>query len=190
MSVVPAFEPGIWNAWWFMIVFLLQWMIVALSPGNIAKRTAHPSDIKPERKGKIAGAITQIFWMGAILYSVFLPFKTGTAWFYTGLGFFIIGLIILILATISVSRTDADKPFTGGVYRISRHPMYLSMILIYIGVSVACASWLFFIITVITFFLQRWQMIQEEKYCLAKFGQYYREYMQRTARWIGIPKTL
>jgi protein-S-isoprenylcysteine O-methyltransferase Ste14 len=180
---------GIWNAWWFMIVFLLQWLIVALFPGNIAKRTSHPSDIKLDRKGKLAGSITQIFWMGAILYSVFLPFKTGTIWFYTGLGIFIIGLIILVLATISVSKTGSGKPFTDGVYRISRHPMYLSMILIYTGVSVACASWLFFVITVITFFLQRWQMIQEEQYCLAKFGQDYCKYMQRTARWIGIPKS-
>ncbi|MDD4923757.1 MAG: isoprenylcysteine carboxylmethyltransferase family protein [Dehalococcoidales bacterium] len=188
MSVIPAFELGIWNAWLFMIVFLLQWLIVALFPGRIAKRTSHPSDVKPDRNGKITGLITQVFWMGAILYSVFLPFKTATAWFYAGLGFFITGLIILILATVSVSRTEMDKPFTGGIYRFSRHPMYLSMILIYIGVSVACTSWLFLVITVVTFFLQRWQMIQEEKYCLAKFGQDYREYMHRTARWIGIPK--
>ena len=189
MSVVPAFELGVWNAWWFMMVFLLQWLIVALVPRRIANKISHPSDINLNRKDKIAGSITQIVWIGAILYSVFLPFKTGTAWFYSGLVFFIAGLIILVMATVSVRASDTDKPFTGGVYRISRHPMYLSMILIYTGVSVASASWLFFVITVITFFLQRWQMIQEEKYCLAKFGQDYREYMERTARWVGIPKS-
>ncbi len=188
MSAVPAFELGLWNAWWFMMVFLLQWLIVVIFRGKFAERTSHPSDIKLDRRDKIAGLLTQSLWIGAILYSVFLPFKTGTAWFYTGLGFFISGLIILILATISVSRTEMDKPFTGSVYRFSRHPMYLSMILIYIGVSVASASWLFLLITVITVFLQQYQMIQEEKYCLKKFGNDYREYMGRTPRWFGIAK--
>jgi protein-S-isoprenylcysteine O-methyltransferase Ste14 len=188
MSAIPAFEPGLWNAWWFMMVFLLQWLAVVIFRGKIADRTSHPADIKPDRKDKIAGTLTQSLWIGAILYSVFLPFKTGTAWFYTGLGFFIAGLIILVLATLSVSRTAMDKPFTGSIYRFSRHPMYLSMILIYIAVSVACASWLFLFITVITFFLQNWQAIQEEKYCLKKFGQDYSEYVAKTPRWFGIPK--
>jgi SAM-dependent methyltransferase len=66
--------------------------------------------------------------------------------------------------------------------------MYFSMILVYLAVSIAAASWLFGLITVITFFLQRYQMIKEEKYCLAQFGDAYRAYADRTPRWIGIPK--
>jgi len=48
--------------------------------------------------------------------------------------------------------------------------------------------WLFLLITVTTFFLQRFQMMQEEGYCREKFGDAYREYMNRTPGWIGIPK--
>jgi len=132
--------------------------------------------------------VTETVWIGATLYSVFLPLDIGTVWFYIGLVVFVIGVTILISATLSVARAAADEPFTGGIYRFSRHPMYFSMIAVYMGVSIAAASWLFLLITVITFFLQRFQMMQEEGYCCEKFGHAYREYMNGTTRWIGIPK--
>lgn len=170
-----------------MSVFLLQWIAVFFIPKHIAERTGHPADLKQNPKEKLMGRLTEIFWIGAILYSVFLPLNTGTAWLYVGLAAFIIGVLLLVSATVSVTRTAADEPFTGGIYRFSRHPMYLSMIFIYTGVGIAAASWLFLVITVITFFLQRFQMIQEEVYCCKKFGQVYRNYLQRTPRWLGIP---
>ena len=189
MSWIPAFEIGVWNAWIFMAIFPLQWLAVLIVPKHIAERTSHPADFKQDRRGKVMGRVTEIFWIGATLYSIFLPLNTGTAWLYVGLGVFIIGFMILIFATLSVARTSARDPFTGGIYRFSRHPMYLSMILVYIGVSIAAGSWLFLLITITTFFLQRFQLMQEEQYCCEKFGHVYREYMNRTPRWIGIPKT-
>jgi len=188
MSLMPAFEIGVWNAWLFMIIFPLEWIAVLALPRQIGERTSHPAEFKKDLRGKVSGWVTEIFWVGATLYSIFLPLAVGTSWFYAGLGAFIIGLVILVWATLTVVRTAPDKPFTAGIYRFSRHPMYLSMILVYLGVSIAAASWLFLLITVITFFLQRLQMIQEEKYCCRKFGYAYVEYMNRTPRWIGIPK--
>jgi len=188
MSLIPAFEIGVWNAWLFMIIFPLQWLWVLVVPKHIAERTSHPADFKQDRRGKVMGRVTETFWIGATLYSIFLPLDIGTAWFYVGLGAFVIGVTILVFATLSVARTAAGKPFTVGIYRFSRHPMYLSMILVYAGVSIAAASWLFLLITVTTFFLLRFQMMQEEGYCCEKFGHAYSEYMNRTPRWIGIPR--
>jgi len=189
MSFIPAFEIGVWNAWLFMIVFPLQWLAVIVIPSHIIERTSYPADFKQDRRGRMMGRITEAFWIGATLYSIFLPLETGTVWFYVGLGTFAIGVAILVSATLSVARAAANEPFTGGVYRFSRHPMYLSMIIVYTGVSIAAASWLFLLITLITFFLQRFQMIQEERYCCEKFGSAYLEYQNRTPRWIGMQKS-
>jgi protein-S-isoprenylcysteine O-methyltransferase Ste14 len=172
-----------------MIVYPLQWLLVIIIPKHIAEKTGQPTDLKLDRKGKTIGSLTSIFWIIASLYSIFLPLQTGTAWLYTGLALFIIGVIIVVSATLNVYHTAVDAPFTGSIYRFSRHPMYLSMFFVYTGVSIAAASWLFLLITVITFFLQRFQAIQEEGYCLKKYGAAYREYMDKTPRWIGIPKT-
>ena len=187
MSWMPQFEIGLWNAWWFMLIYPLQWLLVIILPKRIVERTSHAPEINRTRQDKIMAFLTQGFWIGATLYSIFLPFQSGTIMFWIGLIFFLTGLIVLILATVAVANTPADKPFSSGVYRISRHPMYLSMILVYLGVSIAAASWLFLLITIITFFLQRYQARKEENYCCEKFGEVYRVYMYRTARWIGIP---
>lgn len=185
MSWIPAFEIGVWNAWLFMIVYPLQWMLVLILPRHIVERTSHAPGIARTRHDRILLSLNSVLWVAASLYSIFLPLHMGTAWFYIGLCVFIAGVIILVAATLEVIRATDDKPFTTGIYRFSRHPMYLSMILVYLGVSIAAASWLFFLITVATYFLQRYQMIKEEEYCCRKYGQSYIDYMGRTRRWIG-----
>jgi protein-S-isoprenylcysteine O-methyltransferase Ste14 len=187
-SWVPAFSAGAVNGWLFMIIYPLQWLAVLVVPERIARRTSHAPEIIQSRKDMVMSWLTQGVWIGATLYSIFVPFITGTPWLWAGLALFAIGLAILVLATFSVAATPEGKPFTSGVYRYSRHPMYLSMIFVYLGVSVAAASWLFGLITLATFFLQRYQMIKEERYCLEQYGRAYADYLGRTPRWLGWPR--
>ena len=188
MSLIPAFEIGVWNAWLFMSSFLLQWLAVSLAGKRVSQRTGHPSDMKRSKSDQRIGMATMISWLIATIYSVFLPLQQGTIWFYIGLGFFLSGLIILTVATLNFATAPHDKPITGGLYRYSRHPMYLAAFLIYIGTSLASASWLFFLLAIATVALTRLGAILEETYCLKRYSNAYREYMNRTPRWIGIPK--
>ena len=55
-----------------------------------------------------------------------------------------------------------------------------------IGIGIASASWLFLIVVVALAFLP--DAAIEEKYCLEKYGDTYLKYINRTPRWIGIPK--
>ena len=187
MSWIPAFRPGIGNAWLFMVVYPLQWLAVLLLPQRIAQRTGHAPEILRTRRDRVLSFLTQGLWVCATLYSVFLPLRVGALWFWAGMALFLVGVAILVLASVAVARAPADEPFTAGVYRFSRHPMYLSMILVYLGVSAASASWVFLLITVGTVLLQRHQMLTEEAYCRGRFGRAYLAYMTATARWFGFP---
>jgi len=189
MSLIPSFEIGLWNAWWFMIIYPLQWLAILIIPGHIVERTGDTQEIQT-RLDRIVAFLINGLWIVATLYSIFLPFQVGTPWLWIGLMLFAAGLVILILATISIAGTPKDKPFTSGIYRFSRHPGYLSMIFVYLGVSIAAVSWLFLLVTIITFCLLLYQAKKEEAYCCVKFGNAYREYMLRTARWIGISKVV
>jgi len=189
MSLIPAFEIGVWNAWLFMSSFLLQWLAVSLVGERVYQRTGHPADMKRSKSERRIGIAATIIWLIATIYSIFLPLQLWAAWFYIGLGVFLSGLIILIVATLNFTKAPHDKPITGGLYRYSRHPMYLAMFLIYIGTSFASASWLFFLLAIAAVVLVRPEAILEERYCLEKYGNAYREYMNRTPRWIGKPKS-
>jgi protein-S-isoprenylcysteine O-methyltransferase Ste14 len=172
-----------------MCVFLLQWLAVVLAGPRLSQRTGTPTDIEPSKSQRRNSTVVTVTWVAATLYSIFLPFYLGTAWFYIGLAFFIIGLFVLITSTLNFARAPVEDPVTGGVYRYSRHPIYLSMYFIYVGVSIATVSWLFFLITILTVILQHQTAILEENYCLEKYSDTYREYMKRTPRWIGVPKS-
>jgi len=167
MSLIPAFEIGVWNAWIFMSSFLLQWLTIILAGKNV-----------------IGNAI----WLLAMVYSIFLPLQLETPWFYPGLAIFLIGLGVLTTATINFATAPFDKPITHGIYHYSRHPMYLAMFLIFLGTSIASASWAFFLLGIANIFWMRTETLVEERYCLERYSDTYRDYMNGTPRWIGLPK--
>ena len=188
MSIVPAFEIGLWNAWIFMIWLLIQNYSIRLVNKEIYQKAGEPSDMEPSQTQKIAGYISMTLWLLTTAYSVFLPLKLGTIWLYIGLTIFLLGLIITTVATVNFITTPIKEPVTTGIYRYSRHPMYISMLLIYLSVGIASASWIFLLVSIIWLVLIRLGSVDEERYCLWKYGNTYREYMDKTPRWIEIPK--
>jgi protein-S-isoprenylcysteine O-methyltransferase Ste14 len=80
-----------------------------------------------------------------------------------------------------------EEIVTTGVFSRTRHPMYLSLILMYLGLAIAWGivwmllpSLLFSALTVLT-------TIKEEEFLLRRFGHRYEEYMQAVP-WRLIPK--
>jgi protein-S-isoprenylcysteine O-methyltransferase Ste14 len=183
MSLVPAFGIGIWNAWILAIVLLLFTFIPSLILKDFNKKMGQSED-----SGK-SSAFGTIFFFILIICAIFLPLKLGTVWFYTGLFIYLLGLCIGIVAMANAASTPLGKPFTKGVYRYSRNPMYLSMITVFIGIGIASASWFYLLLSAILIALLYFTVAAEERYCLGKYGLAYREYMNTTPRWVGLPRT-
>jgi protein-S-isoprenylcysteine O-methyltransferase Ste14 len=169
---------------------VIQTLAIRLVNKKVYQRAGDPSNMKPSYAYKIAGYISMPLWLLSTVYSVFLPLKLGTVWFYAGLIIFLAGLVINIIATTNFATTPMNEPVTGGVYHYSRHPIYAALFLIYFSVSIASASWIFLLVTIIWAVLLGISVRDEERYCLERYGPAYREYMNRTPRWLGIPKTV
>jgi len=151
--------------------------------GDIGKKIAHGDEEKTLSK------FTALLATILLIYSIFLPLKIGTAWLYTGIIVYILGMIIGITAIIEIATTELGKPFIKGMYRYSRHPLSVNMFLVLLGIGVVTASWLYLLLLVILIVVTHFQVVIEERSCIKKFGDTYREYMARTPRWIGIPKS-
>jgi protein-S-isoprenylcysteine O-methyltransferase Ste14 len=183
MSLVPAFEIGVWNAWIFSVFTFIHIGLVSMV---VSKDIGEKMDHGQEEQKKLY--VASIFWILIIIYSIFVPFKLGTAWFYTGLALYLVGTLFLTLFFTGVAATPKGQPFTRGVFRYSRNPMYVGMFIQFIGTAVAGVSWLLLLLTLILIFAM-WSVVKvEERTCLEKYSDSYREYMNRTNRWIGIPK--
>jgi protein-S-isoprenylcysteine O-methyltransferase Ste14 len=72
-----------------------------------------------------------------------------------------------------------------GLYRFTRNPMYLGMVLNLLGLCVYFANPLT-VVGVIAFvaYITRFQIIPEERLLLAKFGDAYAQYTKSVRRWL------
>ena len=188
MSLIPAFEIGLWNAWIFTLYqgIIPPALLTLIYKGTYKKGTAAVPLNKTEKK--ISNFWMLIYYL-LLIYSVFLPLKLGSTWFYIGLPICLLALIMYTIISVNFATTPLGEPVTKGLYRYSRHPMYLTSFLVFIGVSIASASWTFLLFSIVFAVLAFIIVIPEERFCLEKYGDSYREYMNRTPRWIGIPKS-
>jgi len=81
--------------------------------------------------------------------------------------------------------SDATVLVTEGMYRYSRNPMYLGLLLLTIASTIWFGTWLGIIINILFIFLINFlQIIPEEEALLTIFGEEYEEYKKNVRRWI------
>jgi len=176
MSLIPEFELGLWNAWIFWLYLVLQIVPMMLLYRYVWKDDwkkamgRQYTDIPRNKTEKRLSYIVYPMMLALIIYSVFLPLKLDTVWFYVGLPIYLLGVIIEFMADVNFATTPLDKPVTKGVYRISRNPMDFGFFLIMMGIGLACASWLFLLFAMIWIIVGNRGAIAEERFCLEKYG--------------------
>jgi len=74
---------------------------------------------------------------------------------------------------------------SGGVFRLSRNPIYLGMQLVLVGWAVVLASPLALVVSAIfALWIDRFQIRPEERALSALLGQEYRDYARAVRRWV------
>ena len=108
---------------------------------------------------------------------------------------FLIGMLILInpIFKFIKSKTTIDpikfkkvnKLITSGIYRYSRNPMYLGLLMLVTSTSIFYLN-IFSITTPVLFYcwINRFQIKREEIFLTKKFGKEYLLYKTKTRRWI------
>ena len=191
MSFVPAFKIGLWNAWIIVVLGLLTFLPTLMNKEAMKKRSeGEPTWSEYSKTDKAVFLIIQpIILPFTLIYSIFLPLKLGTVWFSVGIPISILAIVMGFMVWISFASGPFDKPITGGLCRFSKHPWYFSWFLMYVGIGIACASWIFLLCAVVWIIALNIGVVSEERVLIEKYGDAYREYMNRTPRWIGIPKS-
>ncbi len=191
MSLVPAFEIGVWNAWILQVIFFLVLSLPSVFMSKeVKERVNRGTESMPLSKTqkRLALSTHAVIMPVTFIYSIFLPLKLGTAWLYAGLIIFVLALVMTLMTTYNFAATPLGEPVTRGIYRISRHPIYLSGFVLCAGIGIACASWVLLLFAVLWIAFFQVVVPAEERFLLEKYGDAYREYINRTPRWIGLPK--
>jgi protein-S-isoprenylcysteine O-methyltransferase Ste14 len=73
---------------------------------------------------------------------------------------------------------------TSGPYKYIRHPMYASLFLFFVGLSIISSFWPFIVLVAITLLFFVRIMGREESMMIDQFGEAYQVYMKRTGRFL------
>lgn len=113
---------------------------------------------------------------------------------YIGLMLFFLGFLVLLYCIVSfairgkgtLSPADPTKQLVvSGLYRFSRNPMYVGVIMMLIGESIFFHSYILFVYTVLVFTaFHLFVKFFEEPRLKKDFGEEYNKYSKKVSRWI------
>ena len=182
MDLLPKIGLGFYNGWTLLVLFYAIFgLMLLISPRAVVARLYDRAEwTDRERLLSTAGKLFIFAWL---LLAVFTPLRLGHPVFIPGLVLYLLGLAGMVVALLNFRAAPLDQPVSQGIYRISRNPQQASILLAFIGISIAMGSWTALILIVIGGCWAHLRVVAEERSCLAQYGEAYHQYMKRVPRY-------
>lgn len=105
----------------------------------------------------------------------------------------LLGDIVFILAVVTmrdswragIAEGDNTELITGDIYQFSRNPAFLGFDCLYLGLLLMFFNLPLLVLSVFAMLMFHLQILQEEQYLSAVFGQRYKQYQNRVRRYWG-----
>ena len=131
-----------------------------------------------------------VYFSSTKLELIYLPYRQ-----IVSVIILIIGLIVIVSPVVDFIKSkttvnpvkfkNVNRLVTTGIYRYSRNPMYLGMILIIISTTVYYLNFVSVFSPLIFYiWINKFQISREEIFLEGKFGNEYLKYKSKTRRWI------
>ncbi len=145
------------------------------------------------------GPLPPVFFLLGLLLQwglhVFLPIArlVPEAWALSGVIPIVVGVGVVVLTDRQFKKVNTtinpfDRPsvlVTGGVFRGSRNPIYLAMIVVLVGAALAWGTLTTFVVPpALAWLLSRKFIVMEEAALSQTFGAEYDRYKSRVRRWL------
>ena len=134
--------------------------------------------------------IISIYFSSKKIDLINIPFQLEISFFILSLG--ILVFINPVLKFIKSKTTinpiqfeETNRLVTSGIFKYSRNPMYLGMLMIIISTSTFYLN-IYSILTpfLFIFWINKFQIKREEAFLTEKFGKEYLSYKNKTKRWL------
>ncbi len=153
------------------------------------------SDVKSPIIPPAMWVIIWLFLMWATAYSLPTFYYHWPLSKYVMAVFYLLGAGLIITATLQFKKAAttlnpmnpdrASSLVTGGLFRFSRNPIYLGLLLILIGWAVTLEHSIAYIwLPLFVFFINRYQIIPEEMALQRQFTKTYKNYQNKVRRWL------
>tara|TARA_Y100000768_G_scaffold69620_1_gene48961 strand:+ start:1041 stop:1484 length:444 start_codon:yes stop_codon:yes gene_type:complete len=134
--------------------------------------------------------VISIYFSSKKIDLINIPFKLQISFFILSIGILI--FLYPVLQFIK-SKTTVDpikfkkvnKLVTSGIFKYSRNPMYLGMLMVVLSTSIFYLN-IYSILTpfLFIFWINKFQIKREEAFLTEKFGKEYLSYKNKTRKWL------
>ena len=111
-----------------------------------------------------------------------------TALLVSGIAIVIMGVLAFRKASTTVDPRlpeNASHIVSSGIYRFTRNPMYLGMLVVLLAWAVNLSNVGTLVVPVLfALYITRWQIVPEERALAEKFGAEYEAYCKAVRRWL------
>lgn len=156
-------------------------------------RHRHRENLAGEHRiGDIGQLTLYCLFMATWISDIFLQYSNFLNGYVPSVVRLPIGISLLIvsgymagtgLAIVFGKKAQSQGVIRKGVFRLVRHPIYLSEIILYLGLLLLNISLASAIVWVIAIFFLHYISRYEEKLLLDKFGDEYKQYMKEVPMW-------
>jgi protein-S-isoprenylcysteine O-methyltransferase Ste14 len=178
------------TAWYFRLFYMpILAFIISLLLSKIikAKRMGFPEGGKPWMIGNMTNFIVFLVLLWFDSFSINLAF-------WIGIGIIVFGEVVFTLGYIAMREHPEKKQIVvdWGIYKVSRHSHILAGIITNLGVIVMgwnqksiiyIILWAYLVLNIL---FNHFYVLMEEERNIEKFGQEYKDYMNKTPRYMGI----
>lgn len=179
--MITQFTLGILNAWIFWLLILIaRYPLLRIISKDALDRAAHVPELT-SKELRVYRIQTTFLFLSMVL-SIFIPLQIETPFFVPGLIIFVLGYAGYITSMINFSHISNGVAATG-LYKITRHPMYMTFLVIHIGIILTTLSVEYLFLIAVYQISTHWILIAEERSCLVYEG--YTDYMKRVNRYCG-----
>lgn len=110
----------------------------------------------------------------------------------------LIGVVLLVLSVVTMQLTlmafknslrfglddkNLGKLISSGIFSYSRNPFFLSILLLFLGISMVFSTPFFIGIFVLSLLFIHLSIVKEEKFMLENYGEEYNEYAKKVRRY-------
>ncbi|MBN1874791.1 MAG: DUF1295 domain-containing protein [Anaerolineae bacterium] len=187
MNIFADHTFGFFNLWLLVILYACPILLTLIFRKHVFHPTASRFSSSRSAWEYKLFIISKILMLMYFLYAIVIPIRLDSSSAIIGLIIYIIGFTFYSVAWITIAKSGVGKVFSSGLFRFSRHPVYLSSAIQFIGVGFISKSWFFLGLSLLVGISHLRNALAEEQICLEVFGDEYRQYMVSTPRWFGWP---
>ena len=188
MTFFPIHSLSLLNLWILMVLYALPILCTLIINKHIFHATVSRFSSSRSKRELNLFIISKFLMLLYFLYAVAIPIHITTTFAIIGFIIYITGFAFFSATWITISLSGEGKVFSKGPFRFSRHPVYLSSAVLFVGAGFISNSLFYLGLSILVAINHMGNALAEERNCLETFGDEYKHYMAITPRWIGLQR--